>query len=244
MCSVTFWPNSGGYLLGMNRDEQRARVAGLPPARFIEDGRVAVHPLEPNGGSWASLNDSGVGFALINWYAIRRRAPRPAVSRGDVIVAVRAVDTPEQTADRLAKLPLSRINAFRLIGAFPRRQMVREWRWDLETLGEWNHDWSPNQWCSSGFDEPTAQRVRGATFAAMKSQPDVGTLAWLRRLHGSHEPECGPFSVCMHRTDAETVSYTEWEVGEDQSILRYGASAPCRLGETLAAEILPRGRSR
>ena len=39
----------------------------------------------------------------------------------------------------------------------------------------------------------------------------IASLAWMRRLHRSHVPAPGPFSICVHREDARTVSYTEIE---------------------------------
>ncbi|HAB17505.1 MAG TPA: hypothetical protein PLX89_08390 [Verrucomicrobiota bacterium] len=240
MCSVTFWPKPSGYLLGMNRDESLRRASGLPPAQFIEGRRRGAHPSEPNGGTWISLNDRCVGFALINWYAIQARAPRPAISRGEIVKSLRGFESPESAADGLAKLPLERMDAFRLLGFFPERRLAREWRWNLESLSGVPHEWSPTQWCSSGFDEPTAQQVRRATFESMRMERDAGTLLWLRRLHGSHSPGRGPFSICMHRPDAATVSYTELDVGAGSSVMRY-CSGPlcCGCDRLIEAQVHP-----
>ena len=227
MCSVTFWPRPGGYLLGMNRDESLARVAGLPPARVAIGSRTAMHPSEPGGGTWISVNDHGVGIALINWYAIAARAPQPAASRGDVVLALRDCRSADEAAERLGRLPLARTNPFRVIGFFVPAQTVCEWRWDLRALERLHHDWSPRQWLSSGYDEPVAQRIRGLTFDSMRGEPDAGSVAWLRRLHASHGPERGPFSTCMHRADAATVSYTEAEVNEAIAVMRHCLAPPC-----------------
>jgi hypothetical protein len=239
MCSVTFWPRRGGYLLAMNRDESLARVAGLPPARFVVGSRTAVHPQEPGGGTWISANDSGVGIALINWYAIRSRAPQPAASRGGVVLALRNCATMEEAEAGLGELPLARMNPFRVTGFFETERRVCEWRWNLDELVCLRHDWSPRQWLSSGYDEATAQRVRAATFDSLRRQADAGSLPWLRRLHASHGPKRGPFSTCMHRTDAATVSYTEIEVAETAVVMRHKPGPPCCAGE-LVSETIPR----
>jgi hypothetical protein len=42
-----------------------------------------------------------------------------------------------------------------------------------------------------------------------------------------HVPETGPFSTCMHRADAATVSYTEVVVSSRQAMMRHHAGAPC-----------------
>ncbi len=227
MCSVTFWPRRRGFVLGMNRDEQRSRVAGLPPAGFILGERMVVHPREPHGGTWISVNDRGVCFGLVNWYAIPARAPLPTVSRGEVVLAVRTCDTGSEAGAQIAALPLPRMNPFRLVGYFEAEQRVVEWRWDGRELTVTHHPWSAGQWLSSGFDEPTAQRLRSAAYQRVVSEPDAGSVEWLRRLHGSHEPECGPFSICMHRDDAATVSYTEVDVGAGGVVMRHCNGPVC-----------------
>jgi hypothetical protein len=141
----------------------------------------------------------------------------------------------------LAQLPLQRINSFRLIGVFPVTNDIAEWRWDLKTLVCIKHRWKHQQWISSGFDEPAAQRVRSRTFRAALKQKSAGSLDWLRRLHRSHLPQAGPFSTCMHRTDAATVSCSEITVFQHKAMLRYYAGAPCGVSSLYAAvAALPR----
>jgi hypothetical protein len=80
---------------------------------------------------------------------------------------------------------------------------------------------------SSGFDEPRAQEVRGGAFGRAQRQKSAGGLVWLRRLHRSHSPQEGPFSICMHREDAVTVSYTEVSVFRNRARMGHIAGAPC-----------------
>jgi hypothetical protein len=49
----------------------------------------------------------------------------------------------------------------------------------------------------------------------------------LRALHRSHLPAKDAFAICMHRTDAQTVSYTEVMVESGRAVLRYAPGAPC-----------------
>jgi hypothetical protein len=212
MCTVSFFAREDGFLLGMNRDEKLARVAGLPPTVREVGGRAAICPSEPDGGTWIGVNDAGAAFALINWYAVAARAPAPAVSRGTVVTEILPHTAPFNVFRALRALPLQRINPFRLIGVFPATHEVIEWRWNLERLAQRYWRWQANTWISSGHDESGAQRMRGQNFSVSLEAPDAGSPAWLRRLHGSHAPERGAFSTCMHRADAATVSYTEIEV--------------------------------
>lgn len=227
MCTVTFWPKKRGYILGMNRDEQRSRAAALGPSTVEVNGLRVVHPSEPSGGTWISSNERGLTVALINWYSVTARVSKNALSRGEVVLAVRAARSTNEIAFRLGTLPLERINPFRLIAVVEDEQLVHEWRWNQETLSAVRHAWLPGIWISSGFDEHGAQRARSAVFAESLRDPDAGSVAWLRRLHSSHLPECGPLSICMHRADAVTVSYTEIEAAEGALTMRQTMNSPC-----------------
>ncbi|MBL9168726.1 MAG: NRDE family protein [Verrucomicrobiales bacterium] len=227
MCTVTFIARRAGYALGMNRDEQLTRATALPPAKHDLNSRTALFPCEPTGGTWVGVNDVGITFALVNWYAIKTGMPRSAVSRGEVVRRTLAVDSIAEADSVLAALPLHRMGPFRLIGIFPARCRVLEWRWDLNRLKRLSHSWQSKTWISSGFDEPGAQRVRGRSFHDALRQNSAGQLDWIRRLHRSHRPERGPYSTCMHRDDAATVSFTEVTVQSRKACMRYTAGPPC-----------------
>jgi hypothetical protein len=228
MCTVTFIARQRGYCLGMNRDEKLTRPTGLPPKKKKVGGRAIISPSEPGGGTWIAVNDHGATLAIINWYSITARVGGKAVSRGEVINSMGAARSADVAHAALAGLPLTRINPFRLIGAYPATGELIEWRWNLSQLVRKHHRWKTQQWISSGFDEPTAQRVRGKTFQKAARQHSTGSLDWLRRLHRSHSPQAGPFSTCMHRADAATVSYTEVAVSSRRATMRYHAGAPCQ----------------
>ena len=228
MCTVTLIARKRSYLLGMNRDEKRARPKGLPPSQRVIDGHRVIYPSEPSGGTWISVNDSGVTLALINWYSVSRRVTTNPVSRGEVIPSMSTADSPDFVHSALSNLPLLSINPFRLLGIFPKPKKVVEWRWDLRELERKDHQWRSQQWISSGFDEPTAQTIRNRTFKQFLTQASAGTSGWLRRLHASHIPESGPFSTCMHRSDAVTVSYTQISVFPSKTSLKYICGPPCK----------------
>src|SRR5258706_16330648 len=116
MCTVTFIARKNGYLLGMNRDEQRTRAKGLPPAKRKIGGRQVIYPSEPSGGTWIALNDHGATLALLNWYSVTARVTGAGISRGDIIPSMSAAQTPAIVDAHLATLPLDRTNPFRLIG--------------------------------------------------------------------------------------------------------------------------------
>ena len=227
MCTVTFIARRNGYALGMNRDEKLTRITGLPPRLTHLKGRAILAPSEPGGGTWIGVNDTGATLALINWYSITSRVVGQTVSRGQVVKLALPSDSPALVEATLNEFPLARVNPFRLIGVFPSDKAVVEWRWNLQRLERRDHRWRANNWISSGFDEPGAQRTRGKVFAEALRQTSAGSTDWLRRLHRSHRPECGPYSTCMHRGDAATVSYSEITVTRRTAKLRYTPGALC-----------------
>jgi len=228
MCTITLIARRNGYALGMNRDEKLTRVAALPPAQHRVGSRDALFPSEPSGGTWIGVNDVGVTLALINWYSVAARVVRQPVTRGEVVKLALLSDSAAMADASLTRLPLALVNPFRLIGVFPANKAVVEWRWNLKRLERIDHHWRTNTWISSGFDERGAQQMRGSIFGEALHHRSVGTANWLRRLHRSHGSGCGPYSTCMHRKDAATVSYTEVQVSRHRATMRYTADAPCR----------------
>ncbi len=258
MCTVSFLPKSRGFYLAMNRDEKRNRVAALAPAVVESGSRRAVFPREPTGGTWISANDAGVCLALINWHRIERKPKNGVLSRGLVVRELAGKSTANEIAAALRKLPLRKLQPFRLIAIVPLQKRVIEYRWNLERLATCDREWQRQHWFSSGFDERTAERVRAkicASFVVPLRRDDHGrretsrrgtrtgvdatgySLISLRELHRSHAPNRGPFSVCMHRLDAMTVSYTEVAVSKQRATMRYKRGASCFNGTNVTRTI-------
>ena len=227
MCTVTLWTRPRGYLLGMNRDESRQRISALPPRQETARRRQVVHPGEPQGGTWISMNELGISFALVNWYSRHCPACPPVMSRGEIVRTLRSAGHPGEARGFLAAFDLIHLSPFRLIGVFPETETVLEWQWGGNELLEVAHRWEPTQWISSGWDEPGAQRTRSAVFERFREDFDAGTIRWLRKLHGSHGDGPGPYSTCMHRENAATVSYTEIEADTTGGELRYFSGPLC-----------------
>lgn len=239
MCTVLFTPLRRGYLLGMNRDEQRTRVTAQSPRHRAIDGRKTIFPSEPGGGTWVGVNDAGVSLALVNWYAVAAEVRDPPVTRGRVVRETLSADNADAVEARLRELPLDRLRPFRLIGVFPGEAMVNVWSWDHQQLNQLRHPWRPGIWASSGHDERGAQAIRTRVFRQALRQPDAGSPAWLRRLLGSHLPTAGAHSICMHRTDAATVSRTEIQVSDRRARLEYWNGSPCRKSSGTTRDELP-----
>jgi hypothetical protein len=227
MCTVSFLPKSQGFYLAMNRDEKLDRSIAFAPTIVDVASRRAVFPRESTGGTWISANDAGVCVALINWHRVEREPKHDVVSRGEVVRALAGKSSTNEIADGIGRLPLRKLRPFRLITIVPSERLVTEWRWNLEWLTRRDHKWRPLHWFSSGFDEQRAELERQRICDAAHANQSTRSLNWLRQLHRSHSPKRGPFSICMHRREAATVSYTEVAVSEKRAAMRYKAGPCC-----------------
>ena len=224
MCTVTFVPKEDGFLLAMNRDDAYARAQTNPTEVHILGNSRALFPSETNGGTWIAANDSGLAFCLLNW---NRPAPEPkSRSRGEIIPAIAHAQSLEQVAGLLSAFPKEGLHPCRLIAFSLPDQAIREWRGHtaFDTI---DFPWEYHHWFSSGLGDDEAAKRRQAICAEALTQPDVLSCTWVRRLHQSHGPEPGPFSICVHRETGGTLSYTEVEPSAMEVTVRYSAASAC-----------------
>jgi hypothetical protein len=228
MCTLTFIPKEKGYLAGMNRDELLTREIALPPRVFVKNGVRAVYPRESSGGTWIACNSNGVLFALLNWNrAGRGSSSEKNKSRGAIIPELIDQRGSHGASRALEGLDLSDILPFRLIGIFEKEKTILEWRSNGNVLNFEGMDWAPKHWFSSSLSDRSAEEGRSMACAKAWHEPGAGEKEWLRNLHRSHVPAPGPFSVCVHRPDAATVSYTEVSCCEPQISMEYLGGNPC-----------------
>ena len=228
MCTLTFVPTKDGYVAGMNRDEKLTRPHALPPDRFDSPGATAVFPRENSGGTWIGCNSRGNLLALLNWNDVVPPFGGATLrSRGLLIPELIGGDDLTDTHARYAQLDLSGFLPFRLIGAFLGESFIREWRWDGLRRQEFQFAWAKRHWFSSSVSDALAWRERGQTCQNAERDRSREVVSWVRDLHQSHDPVPGPFSICVHREDAATVSYTEVRCSEERISMSYRNGNAC-----------------
>jgi hypothetical protein len=237
MCTVTFIPKPGGYLLGMNRDESVLRETALLPQVTRGQGMEAVYPREgATGGTWIAANEAGTAMTLLNQN--HGAAARPRLrSRGGVIPALIHLSGMAETAQQLEATDFGGMLPFLLAAVFPDEQRIAEWKWDGESLRGRSWSWQTRHWFSSGISDALATQVRSSFCEQAWSLRDAGSPGWLRSVHVSHAPVRGSFSVCVHRPEAVSVSYTEIAFDSRRLDLRYHAGAPCEAPGRFDAEL-------
>jgi transport and Golgi organization protein 2 len=225
MCTLSFIPEGSGYLVGMNRDEQISRPAALPPERLPIAGGFAIYPREESGGTWIAANSLGITLALLNWYSATPLYPKTR-SRGEVIPRLIAAEDSGSVHDALTKLELQGTLPFRLIGIFSNERKVAEWRWNQRLLEIQEFPWQRRHWFSSGLSDAEAQATRGSV-CSNSSSNGRPVKEWLRELHRSHENGPGPYSICVHRADVRSLSYSEVAFGDQGVRMEYLPGSPC-----------------
>jgi hypothetical protein len=128
---------------------------------------------------------------------------------------------------RFQQLDLGGMLPFLLVGVFPAEQIISQCQWEGNELQFLRIGWDVHHWFSSGVSDEMARKVRGSTCHEAWRRRDAGSTEWLRGLHASHSPVRGSFSVCVHRPDAATVSYTEVVFTAGELSMRYHAGHPC-----------------
>jgi hypothetical protein len=168
---------------------------------------------------------------------VDREPKKNTLSRGLVVKELAGKSTAKEIAAAVKKLPVRKLRPFRLIAILSRERRVIEWRWNLQRLAIRNHEWQRQHWFSSGFDERRAELERQRVCDAANDQQSAESLSWLRQLHRSHAPKRGAFSICMHRPDAATVSYTEVAVSKRRATMRYKPGPCCSNGANVTRTI-------
>jgi hypothetical protein len=212
----------------MNRDEQVSRGSASPPAKFTVRGVEVIYPRDTAGGTWVAANSYGVALALLNWYGAGVHGQKTR-TRGGVIPALAGLASSRDVCAAGKSLDLSGVLPFRLVGVFPSEKRLCEWRWNQAALDCQSFPWERRHWFSSGLSDEKAALHRGSACNAAWEDPDASSLEWLRKLHGSHDQERSPFSVCVHREGVETLSYTEITFSGDKVRCGYFSGSPCQM---------------
>lgn len=223
MCTASWLIRPDGYELFFNRDESVRRGTAAAPERRELSGVRLLAPLDTDGGgTWLGVNEHGLALALLNAWDARGAAPT-ARSRGLLVRDLLPARDAETALTLLAREDLTRYRAFTLAAFVPGRA-PRVRAWDGVRLAER----APGALlCSSSLDPERAQREREQALALHVARPALPTRAELERFHASHAPERGPWSACMHRADAATVSASQVRVDARSIAMRYAPGAPC-----------------
>ena len=219
MCTVSWISEPEGYCLFCNRDEKRTRKPAFLPRTMERLGVRFVAPIDADfGGSWIGANEFGLTLTLLNGPSATRGTFK---SRGLLLMELLSAPSRREVASRIQGVDLHSFQPFTLASVEPGGASVLEW--DLRNLRPGT---GKALLASSSYDHAAANAARAADLRRLSHTFDPQQT--LRRLHHSHWPSPGAFSACMHRADAETVSFSEVRVSADTIEFLYSPAAPCR----------------
>lgn len=227
MCTVSWLSSEDGYTLFFNRDEKRSRGIATPPAVHRRSGVEYIAPTDVDGGgTWIATNEHGVTICLLNSY--HKLAERQIVSesRGTIPVELSGARSTGEAVSLLEAFSLKQFAPFRLLILQPGEQA---WTYigSGSALAIDSGAQSHMPLTSSSFH---SRKVETARRAAFRRQYDAGrqlTAASLEAFHRSHVGGAGAYSVCMHRPDAQTVSYSCVTVSRASVDFSYTPGSPC-----------------
>jgi len=238
VCTVSWVHQHRGYDLLCNRDEKRTRATAFAP-RVVECGGVRyIAPIDPDsGGSWLSANDFGLSLCLLNgqpeFEPVGSRRSRSLLIR-DLAWAPSAGECGLWTR----QLDLRPFSPFSLVILEPGRSAILA-RWDGSELVIDSAGDAHMPLTSSFYDADGVRRSRLNEFASRLSPARPLDPALLYWFHSSHGGKPDAYSTCMHRSDAETVSFS-WVIVTREAIrFLYSPGAPCR-SRASEQQILPR----
>jgi hypothetical protein len=236
MCTVSLIVHDSGYLLGMNRDERIVRGPGDFPKIQEISGTHAVLPSDGAGGTWIAANQHGLTLALLNWNDVTQ--PRQwHQSRGIVIPRLLCSRTAGELRSTLRHLNARGCAPFRLVAVIAVERVIVEARWDTRRVTDHVLAWSSQHWFSSSLGDRRAELLRGSACSLAWNTSDAGSAAWLRRLHASHHSGLGPFSLCVHRDNVATLSYTEVVCTPDCVRMLHSVGSPCQTNKSHPTEM-------
>ena len=241
MCTVSWATCADGYELFCNRDERRTRGVARPPALGDSRGVRFIAPADADaGGTWVAVNEHGLTLCLLNRDAEEEAAsPRVYKSRGLLLPPLMCSREPAEVVREVAREGLSEFRPFTLLAIAPgARPAVAAWTGGGLLISEG----AVTPLTSSSDKGSEVTRTRKELFRAMTGGTTHPTADLIRRFHASHLPAPGPLSVCMHRPDASTVSFSRVTVTDTLVEFYYQPGPPCAGARGVRAYLPRAGR--
>ncbi len=227
MCTVSWVHENGGYQLLCNRDEKKTRKAAEAPAVLVRNGVRYVAPRDGDfGGTWIAANEFGMTLCLLNGAANGERFV-DGRSRGLLIPELMDAQSLWEVSERVWGMNLACYAPFVLVGLEPgSAATLIEWDGVETMIVPYGEPYMPVT--SSSFDGDGVRLRRKEEFVRLRDNSGQVDTELLLRFHESHGAHGDAYATCMHREDAETVSFSRVRVTGGDVEFHYSAGAPCR----------------
>lgn len=228
MCTVSWLHEGGGYQLLCNRDEKKTRGIARPPRIERRDGVAFIAPLDADfSGTWLTTNEFGLTFCLVNGIG-----PRGTESRGHLVLALATSASLRDAEWHLRSMDIEPFGAFQVVALSPAGVFVASYDGAGEIAIGSNA--APMPLVSSSFEPEAVCAARRRAFNKQVERAGCLDANVLFNFHESHGGRPSAYSACMHRADAETVSFSWIHVDTHSAEFFYTPGSPCQWlpGET------------
>jgi len=226
MCTVSWQFNASGYQLFFNRDELNSRQPALSPEIKQHQNTRVIAPTDTDaGGTWISVNEHGLTLCLLNNYAAQEKIKDKAwISRGQLVLDLSHATDADSLLALFNAIEPNHYRPFDLL-ILALNDHIHQLSWDGSELQLITNPEMPLT--SSSFQTEAVINSRVQQFHQITDLTD----SQLQHYHASHSPERGAFSVCMHRDNGQTVSFSHISVNQAQVSFDYYDGSPCNAGE-------------
>lgn len=227
MCTLTWLRSNSGYQVFFNRDELKTRQRAIPPCLHKASDINYIAPIDRDaGGTWISANQQGLTFCLLNNYQACHDLPdRNWISRGLLVRDLAHLPSTDAVISALDSISMLSYRPFDLI-IFELRLEPFQLAWDGTKLVAKKNPSMPITSSSFNSSEVVSGRIK-----RINDEHPLNSKSLLE-FHSSHAPEKGAYSVCMHRDDAHTVSFSHIQASEKQITFDYRDGSPCSTATT------------
>ena len=229
MCTVSWLHQDDGYQLLCNRDEKRSRANAFGPEIKKRDGVLYLAPTDQTaGGTWIGTNEFGVSVCLLNGSPNSGSSVgRTYRSRGLLLPELLSAESLVEVSERVWAFDLSSFAPFTLaVLETGQHATAIEWDGQEKTILPYAEPHMPL--VSSSFDPEGVHSKRRDEFHKLVNSAPSLVTGLLAAFHTSHGAGPDAYSPCMHRPDAETVSFSWVTVMDSEIRFSYAAGAPCR----------------
>jgi uncharacterized protein with NRDE domain len=228
MCTLTYFPNTNGFIIGNSRDVEKERGNATPPRQYaLADSSFAIYAKDQqSGGTWFATSEKGLTVCLLNGgFEKHTRKPSYAKSRGVIPLDFLAIGNLDTFA---AEYQFNDFEPFTFVVFNHQTNSVSDIVWTGNEMVRRNYlNSEPIIWSSSTLYNETARNLRENWFKQhlQTTQFQDNKLEVLKDFHaegGSFYPDeairiksnriNGPITVSislLHYSNSEWVMHYE-----------------------------------
>jgi len=207
MCTVTYIPQTDGFILTSNRDEKKYRPT-LPPRIYTEKAAKLVYPKdEKAGGTWIAANENGTCIVLLNG-AFENHQKKQSYRKSRGAILLEAIEK-ENPIGYFNEINLFDIEPFTLIIA--QNNHLIELKWDERNKHIIEH--SPLEthiWSSATLYNQEQRNLRKHWFEDFVQKNNILDEEKIHDFHANTQPENTDYGLVINRDDTlKTVSISQ-----------------------------------